>query len=74
MNDIDPFWIGAFFLAVGLFSVFGAALNWSLFVNHRKARGLATLIGQTGMRIFYVLLGVALVVLGVLFMTGVVKN
>ena len=58
--------IGLFFVAAGLFSIAGAICNWEWFINSRKARTLVKLLSRNGARIFYGVLGLALVVLGTL--------
>ena len=64
---------GLVFVAIGIFSVCGAFLNWDWFMEARKARFIVSIIGRNGARIFYGLLGTGLVVLGVLGMTGVIE-
>ncbi len=61
---MDPKYLGLFFLAIGLFSILGSALNWGFFVNHRKAQFIKRILGETGMKIFYVVFGGLLMVLG----------
>jgi hypothetical protein len=63
-------WIGLLFIVAGLFSIAGAVLNWGLFWNSWRTRIMIRLLSEPGTRIFYVLLGIALVVLGILFFTG----
>ena len=58
----------------GVFAILGAALDWGFFMNNRKAQLIVSLFGRTGARIFYCLLGTFLVVLGVLMVTGIVKD
>lgn len=53
--------------ACGLFSLVCAAKNYDWFMEHRKARALSAIIGRTGARVFYITLGVALIVAGILF-------
>ncbi|MBK8011073.1 MAG: immunity 17 family protein [Deltaproteobacteria bacterium] len=57
--------IFAFFIAAGTFSILGAVKNWDFFMNHRKARRLVAVLGRTGARWFYGVLGTALVVAGI---------
>lgn len=60
-----------FFIAAGIFSILGAVLKWPFFMRSGKARGLAKLVGETGTRIFYIIIGIILVILGVfLIATG----
>lgn len=51
----------------GLFSIVCSLKEYRFFMEHRKARVMAGLLGKTGMKIFYVTLGLALVVAGLLF-------
>jgi len=50
------------FIAVGLFMVLAAVMNWDWFMDSRKARGLSRLITRNGARIVYILLGLALII------------
>lgn len=60
MAQLYP-WI---FIGFGLFTLAGAIGNWEWFMNSRKARRLSRLITRNGARIFYSVLGIALMVLG----------
>ncbi len=64
--------VGLLFVAGGAFSIVGAACDWDWFMNARKARLFVKLFSRNGARVFYGILGTALVVLGVLGATGVV--
>jgi len=55
----------ALFTAVGIFVLAAAALNWSFFMEHRKAQFVVGLIGRSGARVLYGLLGIAFIALGV---------
>lgn len=61
-----------FFAAAGAFSLLASVLNWQFFMNHRKARFISRLLGPTGTRVFYALLGLLLIVLGALALVGIV--
>lgn len=50
----------------------GAICNWEWFMNARKARFMVKILTRNGARIFYGILGLALVVLGVLATMGIV--
>jgi len=63
---------GLAFVAIGVFSILGAVCDWDWFMNARKARFLVTILTRNGARVLYMILGVALVVLGVLGILGVV--
>ena len=62
---MSPVLLSAILVAAGSFSVAGAVLDWSFFMNSRKAAVFVSLFGRNGARIFYVVLGAALVVFGV---------
>lgn len=57
-------------VAVGLFSVLAGVFNWDFFFNSRKARLWIRLFGRGGARIFYILLGVLIIVLGIFSQVG----
>ncbi|MBL8797815.1 MAG: immunity 17 family protein [Planctomycetia bacterium] len=67
-------WYGLLFVAIGLFSATAAACDWEWFMTHYKARFFVSIFGRTGARIFYVLIGLGFVVLGVLFMLGIIAD
>jgi hypothetical protein len=51
-------------ILIGLLSVLGAALDWEWFIANRKVRIFVRLLGRTGARILYVILGGLLVAYG----------
>ena len=59
-------------LITGLFAIVCAAVDFDWYMNHRKARVFCTLLTRTGARVFYIVLGLGLTVLGVLMLAGVV--
>jgi hypothetical protein len=61
-------------IIIGLFSIGGAALNIDLFMESRKAQVFVNLFGHNGARLFYVLFGVAAVVIGVLILMGIIVD
>ena len=69
---MDPW--GFLIAAAGLFTVTMAALDADWFMNNYKARVFVYLFRRTGARIFYVLLGTALVVGGFLIAFGIVGH
>jgi hypothetical protein len=64
--------LSVFFVAAGIFSILGGACDWDWFMNARKARFMVTILSRSGARIFYCLLGLGLVVLGVLGTMGII--
>ena len=69
---MSPVLLSSILILAGLFTVAGAVLDWSFFMNSRKAAMFVSLFGRNGARTFYVVLGAALVVFGVvnLFTAG----
>ena len=58
----------------GLFAIAGAVFNWDWFIGSRKARALVSLLGRSGARIFYCILGLAISILGLLVTFGIIVN
>lgn len=65
-------WI--FLVAMGIFALCGAVLEWEFFMNHRKAQFFINLFGRKGTRVFYSLLGTGFIVLGILLGTGMIDK
>lgn len=51
-------------ILIGLLSVLGAALDWDWFIANRKVRIFVRLLGRTGARILYIILGGILMAYG----------
>jgi hypothetical protein len=66
---MDP--VGLLISAIGALLFFAARSEWSWFWGHYKARFIVRIMGQQGARMFYGMIGVALIVLGILIATGV---
>jgi hypothetical protein len=64
--------VGLIIGAAGAFSMLGAICNWDWFMNARKARFMVKILTRNGARIFYGILGLGLVVLGVLATMGII--
>ena len=62
-NQLPVILIG---LVAGLFTIICAAKDYDWFIENRKTWLLIKLIGRDGTRIFYVLLGILIIVLGFL--------
>jgi hypothetical protein len=56
---------GFILVAVGLFSFAGGLFNWNWFMNTRRAIALVRAIRPVGARVFYMLLGIVIIVFGV---------
>jgi len=55
---------GIFLVVAGLFTVCGAVFNWDFFMNSFKSRFWVKILGRTNARIFYGILGIAIMVWG----------
>ncbi len=62
MNKIQLF--GWVFVGGGLLAVGGGVLNVDAFMNSPKAEPFVNALGRTGARLFYVVLGLAMMALG----------
>jgi Immunity protein 17 len=65
---------GLLVIAIGLFSLCCAGFGWEWFMNHHKTRFVAAILGRTGARVFYGLLGFGLVVVGALLTLGIIHD
>jgi len=64
---------GLIFIAIGLFTLSAAAFNWDWFMNARNARFFVGILGRTGARIFYGVLGIIFLIAGILATAGVIE-
>ncbi|MEP6986192.1 MAG: immunity 17 family protein [Chloroflexota bacterium] len=53
-------------ILIGLFSILGGLLNWDWFMNNWRARFFVNILGRNGARLFYVGLGMFLIVVGII--------
>ena len=58
----------------GLFAMAGGVFDWEWFMNNRKAQALVNWLGRGVARVFYVILGLAIAILGLLITFGVVAS
>ena len=65
-------WLGLLCVAGGIYSLCGSYFNWDLFLNGRKVRFIVSVIGRNRARVFYAVIGLALLVFGILGLTGVI--
>ena len=59
---------GILFIAAGIFCFMGAFLNWGIFFNSGKAAFIVRIFGRKGARIFYMVLGLVIIAVGVMFL------
>jgi hypothetical protein len=60
--------------AVGAVLVWTAAFDLPWFMNHRKAKFVASVLGVTGTRVFYGVVGAVALVMGILMAAGVIRE
>ena len=61
-------------ILIGIFGIAGAGFNWDWFMESRKARFITKMFGgRTGARIFYLVIGVGFVLLGLRGIIGIVN-
>jgi hypothetical protein len=60
--------LGLLLVPIGLFAASGGIFGWSWFLENRRARLFVMLLGRTGARVFYGVLGGALIGLGLSFL------
>ncbi len=53
-------------VAVGILTIVASVLNLDFFFNSRKARFFVNIFGRTGARIFYIVLGFAIIIMGLM--------
>lgn len=68
----DP--IGLVLVFGGLFAIVCSVCDFEWFMGSRKARGLVNLLGRTGARILYCILGAVILVIGALIAFGVIES
>lgn len=64
---------GYLFIAVGLFTLWGALAKPAFFWSSRRAERTRKLLGENGTMLLYLILGSAFVVVGILSATGVIN-
>jgi hypothetical protein len=65
--------VGLLIVGIGLFSLGGAIFNWNWFLSNWRAKPFVRIFGRDGTRLFYGLLGVVFIVIGVLIMEGIIR-
>lgn len=69
---MNPF--GLLIVAAGIFCVSGAVFDWNFFMNSSRAWIFVKMFGRNGARVFYVLLGGFITVLGALMTLGIISD
>lgn len=61
-------------IGAGIFSIGAAAADWDWFMSHRKAQFFVKLLGRTGARIFYAILGAVIAGIGLMLGAGLLPR
>jgi len=69
---MDP--VGLILAAAGVFAICGAVFDWSFFIDNYRAKFLLFALGRKGTRIFYVCLGLFVLIGGVLMALGLLPE
>jgi len=64
--------MGGFSALIGIFALFCAATDQDWFMRSRKAQFFVNIFGRNGARVFYGILGVFFIVLGLCSIAGVI--
>jgi len=64
---------GIIVILIGGFCLAAAVADWDWFMNHYKARFFVKILGRTGARVFYGILGAALSIIGILSTFGAIS-
>ena len=59
------------FILAGVFSFVASIKNWDWYFNNRKAKPFVRIFGRTGARIFYTLIGIFIMGVGIVYL---IKN
>jgi hypothetical protein len=62
MNSRNQFLL-IFGILAGIFSIAGGIFNWDFFMNNSRARFFVDIFGRDGARLFYIVLGVVVILL-----------
>ena len=71
---LQDVFVGAVAVGIGLFALLSAAFNWDWSYQLWKARWVESRFGRRGARIFYAILGVVMIALGVAIAVGLGPN
>lgn len=56
-----------FFVISGIFSILCAILDWDWFFSSRRAAPFVRIFGRNGARIFYIVLGLFIIIVGIIY-------
>ena len=53
-------------IIAGIFTIFFAFMDYDWFMNHGKAKPFVAFFGRSGARLFYIILGIVIIILGLM--------
>lgn len=65
MNNLDRY-LSLLIVAAGIFSFVCTFKGWDWYMDHPKTRFMTKILGRTGARVFYMILGACFAVFGLL--------
>lgn len=72
LNSWEMLGVGSLMILGGAFSIGVGVFAWSWSLNLPEAQRIVERFGRAGARVYYALLGAALLVVGVLMVTGII--
>ena len=64
--------LSLFMIVVGVLLIAVSLLNWDWYFSRRRSQRMVDMVGRSGARLIYALVGLALGVVGALMATGVI--
>ena len=64
--------LALFFIVIGVLFLAVAIINWDWYFSRRRSQRMVDMVGRSGARLIYALVGLALTVAGALMETGVI--
>ena len=59
---------GILFIILGITSILASVFNWGLFFDHWKAKPLIKILGRSGAKVFYIVIGIITIIFSIFFM------
>ena len=72
MGKVETY-VGLLSVLVGVFTIAAICLRWDWIMNHYKVRDVFQILGNTGATVFYVVLGLGFVIMGILMVMGILQ-
>lgn len=63
----------AIFIVIGIFALVSSVGNFDFYFNNYKVARMVKLIGRNATRVVHAIIGILVIVLGILFLTGMLE-